>query len=509
MENSRAKKPKPKSSSKQKKRKKSASWGGSRRKKRFNRDDFFNEDDDDDDDYDDDDDNDIDDGDDLDNERRRKDNDSDYLPRMDSHHNYDDSDHQEPDSDAAFAMIARHREIFMERAFGDANIDSATNVVCRPQEEVNKIIYVLENWEVGTRIHMITNMERRQAVKAFRDTHKFGYKWVKSYSLHYIGLPDGTRRPLLRRIEPNRAVGRIVVSREDVFNAIDEGHRYRGHRGQERTHTYCSEKYYNCTQALVRIYCETCFVCMQKNPAVAPLKGSRKPIRSNDFRDRFQVDLIDFRKMRKRDPFGVLMRWIVTVKDHATGFTHVSAIPQKRASYVAHRLQELFRLIGYPSIFHTDNGEEFTAHTVLKFLRQGNPNILTVTGRPRKPSDQGSVECMNRLVKRIISSELSERRMMGENPNWTEILGLVTAMINSQRGRSRNAAPSYTAIFGKDYDQNISCSMEEARQCWTVGQRLQVCITMLCSLQHLRRIAVILILHCPCIHANHCHCTIR
>jgi hypothetical protein len=74
--------------------------------------------------------------------------------------------------------------------------------------------------------------------------------------------------------------------------------------------------------------------------------------------------------MRKRDPFGVLMRWIVTVKDHATGFTYVSAIPRKTARFVAHRLQEVFGLIGYPSIFHTDNGKEFTARSILRIYAE-------------------------------------------------------------------------------------------------------------------------------------------
>jgi hypothetical protein len=54
-------------------------------------------------------------------------------------------------------------------------------------------------------------------------------------------------------------------------------------------------------------------------------KGSRKPIQSKNFRDRYQIDLIDMSKLRKRDPFGVLMRWIMTVKDHATGLTSVYA----------------------------------------------------------------------------------------------------------------------------------------------------------------------------------------
>jgi hypothetical protein len=47
--------------------------------------------------------------------------------------------------------------------------------------------------------------------------------------------------------------------------------------------------------------------CNKKNQPPKASKGSLKPIRSAYFHDRFQVDLIDMRKLRKRDPFGVLM----------------------------------------------------------------------------------------------------------------------------------------------------------------------------------------------------------
>ncbi len=38
-----------------------------------------------------------------------------------------------------------------------------------------------------------------------------------------------------------------------------------------------------------------------------------------------------------------------------------------------------------------------------------------------------SVESMNKLVKRILGTLLTERRLAGDNPNWTEVLGLVSA----------------------------------------------------------------------------------
>ena len=113
-------------------------------------------------------------------------------------------------------------------------------------------------------------------------------------------------------------------------------------------------------------------------------------------------------KLWKRDPFGVLMHWIMTLKDHATGLTYTCALPRKQAHLVAYKLQEIFGLIGYPKIFHTVNGKEFTAKCVLELLRHKNPHIIAVTSRPRPPCDQGSVENVNRLAKRVLGTVLSE-----------------------------------------------------------------------------------------------------
>jgi transposase InsO family protein len=115
------------------------------------------------------------------------------------------------------------------------------------------------------------------------------------------------------------------------------------------------------------------------------------------------------------------MRWVLTLKDHATGLVYLTALPRKRPKLVAYKLQEIFGVIGYPKIFHTDNGKEFTAKEILTFLRQLNPNILAVTGRARRPSDQGSVENMNKLVTRVLGSTLAERRLAGEKPNWWRV----------------------------------------------------------------------------------------
>ncbi len=119
------------------------------------------------------------------------------------------------------------------------------------------------------------------------------------------------------------------------------------------------------------------------------------------------------------------MRWILTLKYHATSLVYLCALPRKRANLITYKLQEIFGIIGYPMIFHTDNGKEFTAKVVLEFLRDLNPNILAVTGRPRRPSDQGSVENMNKFVKRTLGTVLSKYRLVGKDRNWTEVLGSI------------------------------------------------------------------------------------
>jgi hypothetical protein len=52
-----------------------------------------------------------------------------------------------------------------------------------------------------------------------------------------------------------------------------------------------------------------------------------------------------FSKLRKRDPFGVLMHWILTLKDHATALVYLCPLPRKRGKLIAYKLQEIFGII--------------------------------------------------------------------------------------------------------------------------------------------------------------------
>ncbi len=85
---------------------------------------------------------------------------------------------------------------------------------------------------------------------------------------------------------------------------------------------FCRSKYANVTQDHVKFYCQM-------------RKAAKKPNFSKNSQDRFQIDLIDLRKLKKRDPFGVLMCRVMTLKDHATGLIHICALPKKRPDLIA------------------------------------------------------------------------------------------------------------------------------------------------------------------------------
>ena len=102
-----------------------------------------------------------------------------------------------------------------------------------------------------------------------------------------------------------------------------------------------------------------------------------------------------------------------------------------------------------------------------------NPNILTVTWRARRPQDQGSVENMNQFVKRTLHVLLSEQRSYGKNPNWTTVLGAITAAINSAQGRGTDDVNAYEAVYGQQMDHLVMCTKDEARAYWTLPQILK------------------------------------
>jgi hypothetical protein len=113
-----------------------------------------------------------------------------------------------------------------------------------------------------------------------------------------------------------------------VFDVIHKPHCRLGHLAVDKTLAATKPAFYSPTYELCKIYCKNYYVCMEKQPTVPPRKGAKKPIILSGFRDPFQVDLIDMKTMRKEDVYGVMQRWIMTIKDHSTGLEYLATLPK-------------------------------------------------------------------------------------------------------------------------------------------------------------------------------------
>ncbi len=112
-------------------------------------------------------------------------------------------------------------------------------------------MYVLMNWQVGIQLTELNPGTERDRLGRFRRKHRNGPKITAKYCLEQIQVPNDAPCVVLRRRELDedgkKDAGRIVVSREKVFDAIDEWHQGHVHMGQERTWMYCRSKYFNVT----------------------------------------------------------------------------------------------------------------------------------------------------------------------------------------------------------------------------------------------------------------------
>ena len=83
-----------------------------------------------------------------------------------------------------------------------------------------------------------------------------------------------------------------------------------------------------------------------------------------------------------------------------------------------------------PTIF---NGKKIMVKVVIDMIKKINPSILTVTGHPRTPRDQGSIERANKTVKRMLSDLCAKRRKDSLDDNWTILLSHLTSNLNSSK----------------------------------------------------------------------------
>ncbi|KAG7358173.1 reverse transcriptase RNA-dependent DNA polymerase [Nitzschia inconspicua] len=253
----------------------------------------------------------------------------------------------------------------------------------------------------------ITELKERLGVK---------YYDIKRHHSVTVGkTPSGSEVVHLLRKGP------VMVSQKEVFHAIYECHSVLSkHTKQNATMEVVKTRYQNITREMVNTFISMCPTCLQRAPVIKPLKGAKRPIYSNNFRDRFQIDLIDMR------------------------------------------------------LFHSDSEKEFTAKVILQLLRELDPSIIAVCGRPRKPSDQGSVESKNKMVKSVLRDLVEDERKTRRRPNWTLMMGPLMAALSSHKVRGPNATSAYENVFGMPLHEPILGQVSQLRECFTVRERLDL-----------------------------------
>ena len=140
----------------------------------------------------------------------------------------------------------------------------------------------------------------------------------------------------------------------------------------------------------------------QKRKRAAVIGVVVKPILSNEYGSRCQVDLIDMQTMASGPH-----KWILVFQDHMTKFCVLRPLTSKRAAEVAYHLLDIFLLISAPHILQSDNGFEFTA-SVITELKVLWPDLLMVHDKPRHPQSQGSVERLNCDIKDMLIAWLGD-----------------------------------------------------------------------------------------------------
>ena len=185
-----------------------------------------------------------------------------------------------------------------------------------------------------------------------------------------------------------------VVKKIRFFDRINDVHLALGHAGRDKLLAEIGKKFFNISNKVINVYLATCATCDEKRHR--PRKGIVvRPILTDDFNSRAQVDLISY-ESEKDGPFSYVMSY----QDHLTKFVSLRALKSKRAEEVAYNLLDIFCAFGAPVVLQSDNGREFTSKVVKACVGMW-PELRIVHGKPRHSQSQVipfHILCMNKYV---------------------------------------------------------------------------------------------------------------
>ncbi|CAG8617751.1 3347_t:CDS:2 [Gigaspora rosea] len=171
------------------------------------------------------------------------------------------------------------------------------------------------------------------------------------------------------------------------------------HVGSSKLWVTVSEQYCYIIQSFIKEFVKNCTTCATRRNFPNPVAA--KPIISNAFLNRVQVDLISMTSIPDSDYHYICHIW-----DHYTQYSWARALTSKRAIEVAIFLLH-FRLFWCPIILQTDNGREFTAEVIRELLTIW-PDVHIINGHPRHSQSQGLVERTNDILQQKVSKWMKD-----------------------------------------------------------------------------------------------------
>lgn len=240
-------------------------------------------------------------------------------------------------------------------------------------------------------------------------------------------------------VKIDSVVPKICVALEDMFDICYKVHVAVGHSGRASMEVEAAKFYFNVTRTIIEIFLKYSKEYQIKKKRSANHGRVVKPIVSEYFNSRMQIDLVDFQSL----PDGE-HKWILNAQDHLTKFCHLRALKAKSASEVAWHLYQIFCEFGAPLILQSDNGKEFR-NELISSLKLLWPSLEIVHGRARRPQTQGSVERANGDFQILLGSWMRTNK----TTKWTVGLPLVQHQKNRKHNTGINSTP-YCALFGHE-----------------------------------------------------------
>ena len=212
-----------------------------------------------------------------------------------------------------------------------------------------------------------------------------------------------------------------VAIKEEFFNILYTLHCVqRGHCGINKLWHQLDLRYHGMPRKIVTEFVNLCPICNLKQ--VQKSQPRIKPIRSEKFLSRLQIDLVDMR----HNPCiknGRTYNWIAHVIDHFTQFHIIWALEHKSAEEVVAGLESrVFAYLGLPLVLQSDNGTEFKNSLMVNLVQSWDGECKIIHGRPRHPQSQGLVEQANGTMQRMIAAMIIQFKKRKETKKLLHIM---------------------------------------------------------------------------------------